>query len=138
MLKQSIIVVSAKKKQFTERTTQYHHNKLFEKDQKRFYEMLEDKKQTIPQPDADEAKSFWSKIRGNACKNRQIAGWPSKVQDENAAAEAQQEFLITVEMVQKACKNMSPWKAAGPDGVQGYWIKEFATLHGRVAHQLNA
>ena len=32
---------------------------------------------------------------------------------------------------------MSPWKAAGPDRVQGYWIKGFTTLHGRVAHQLN-
>ena len=28
---------------------------------------------------------------------------------------AQQEFLIKVEVVQKVCKNMSPWKAAGPD-----------------------
>ena len=69
--------------------------------------------------------------------NRQNAGWLSEVQDENAAGEAQQEFLITVEKVQRACKNMSPWKATGLDGVQGYWIKGFTTLHGRVAHQLN-
>ena len=62
MPKQSIIAVSAKIKQFTDRTTQYHHNKLFEKDQKRFYEMLEGKKQTISQPDVDEAKRFWNNI----------------------------------------------------------------------------
>ena len=31
---------------------------------------------------------------------------------------------------------MSPWKAAEPDGVQGYWIKRFTTLHGKVAHRL--
>ena len=43
MLKQSIIAVSAKIKQFTDRTTQYHHNELLEKDQKRFYKMLEGK-----------------------------------------------------------------------------------------------
>ena len=49
MLKQSIIAVSAEIKQFTDRTTHYHHNKLFEKDQTRFYEMLKDKKQTITQ-----------------------------------------------------------------------------------------
>ena len=58
MLKPSIIAVSAKIKRFTDRTTQYHHNKLFEKDQKMFYEMLEGKKQAITQPDADEAKRF--------------------------------------------------------------------------------
>ena len=54
MLKQSIIVVSAKIKRFTDRTTLYHHNKLFEKNKKRFYEMLKSKKQTITQPDASE------------------------------------------------------------------------------------
>ena len=79
-------------------------------------------------------RDFERTIWENACKHRQNAVWSSEVQDKNAAAETQQEFLKMVEMVQKACKNMSPWKAAGPDGVQGYWIKEFATLHGRVAH----
>ena len=97
--------------------------------------MLESKKQTITKPDADEAKRFWSNIWGNACKHRQNAGWLSEVQDENAAAEAQQEFLIMIEMVQKACRNMSPWKAAGPDSVQENWIQRFTTLRGRVVHQ---
>ena len=78
-------------------------------------------------------KAIFGRMHGN----RQNAGWLSEVQDENSASEAQQEFLITVKRVKKACKNMSPWKAAGPDRVQGYWIKGFTTLHGRVAHQLN-
>ena len=42
-----------------------------------------------------------------------------------------------VEIVWKACKNMSPWIAAVPDGVQGYWIKEFTTFHVSEARQLN-
>ena len=62
MLKQSIIAVSAKIKRVTDRTTQYHHNKLFEKSQKKFYKVLEDKKQTITQP--DEAQVLWSNIWG--------------------------------------------------------------------------
>ena len=44
---------------------------------------------------------------------------------------------LACDCVEKVCKNMSLWKAAGPDGVQGYWIKEFTTWHGRVAHQFN-
>ena len=88
MLKQSIIAVSAKIKQFTDRTTQYHHNKLLEKDQKRFYEMLKGKKQTIIQPDVDKAKRFWRNFWWNACKHRQNAGWLSEAQDKNADAEA--------------------------------------------------
>ena len=29
------------------------------------------------------------------------------------------------------------WKAAGPDGVQGYWLKNLSSLHDRIACQLN-
>lgn len=45
--------------------------------------------------------------------------------------------MITLNMVQKACKGMSPWRAPGHDGVQGFWIKRFTKLHDRIARQLN-
>ena len=31
---------------------------------------------------------------------------------------------------------MAPWKAAGPDGVQGFWLKNFTKLHERLSAQL--
>ena len=137
MLKQSIIAVTAKIKRYTDRATQYHHNKLFEKDQKRFYNILEGKQQAHVQPDAEEAKTFWSNIWGNAGGHKEDADWLREVKRENERVGAQENFVITPCMVQKSCRGMSPWKAPGPDGVQGYWIKRLTSLHERIAGQLN-
>ena len=32
---------------------------------------------------------------------------------------------------------MPNWKSPGPDGVQGYWIKNLSNLHGNIARQLD-
>ena len=32
---------------------------------------------------------------------------------------------------------MPNWKSPGPDGVQGYWIKNLANAHEMIAHQLD-
>ena len=33
---------------------------------------------------------------------------------------------------------MASWKAAGPDGVQGYWTKKLTECHERIAEQLDS
>ena len=30
---------------------------------------------------------------------------------------------------------MANWKAPGPDGVQGFWLKKLTSLHDRIAEQ---
>ena len=32
---------------------------------------------------------------------------------------------------------MASWKSPGPDGLHGYWLKNFITVHARLAEQLN-
>ena len=41
-----------------------------------------------------------------------------------------------MERLKKVLGKMSPWKAAGPDGVQAYWVKNFTSLHCRLVSQL--
>ena len=40
-------------------------------------------------------------------------------------------------MVLLQSKKIPNWKAPGPDGVQGYWIKKLILLHERIAEQTN-
>ena len=40
---------------------------------------------------------------------------------------------ISQEMVKMQCRKMPDWKAAGKDGVQGYWLKNLTSLHPRIA-----
>ena len=40
-------------------------------------------------------------------------------------------------MVTKQLKKIPNWKCPGPDGVQGYWLKNVTELHKRMADQFN-
>ena len=47
----------------------------------------------------------------------------------------QRDIVITLNSIRKQMKRIPNWKAAGPDGVQGYWLKNFGTLHQRLCNQ---
>ena len=50
----------------------------------------------------------------------------------------QENVVITKSLIKAQCRKIPNWKAPGPDGVQGYWIKKFTALHDRTASQMNA
>ena len=51
--------------------------------------------------------------------------------------EKQQDIDLDCDTVRKIIRRTANWKAPGPDGVPGYWIKNFTSLHGRITEQLN-
>ena len=44
---------------------------------------------------------------------------------------------MTLNLVRSQCRKLPNWKAPGPDGVQGYWLKKLSSLHERIAGQVN-
>ena len=40
-------------------------------------------------------------------------------------------------MLKQKLKKVPNWKGPGPDGVQGYWLKNFTCLHERITFQLD-
>ncbi|XP_067940472.1 uncharacterized protein [Watersipora subatra] len=44
---------------------------------------------------------------------------------------------INVVGLKRILGRLSPWKATGSDGVQGYWVKNFTALHTRIVNQMN-
>ena len=55
---------------------------------------------------------------------------------EYADVEKQDDLSISMITVKKLLSKMAPWKAAGPDGVQGFWLKNFTKLHERLSAQM--
>ena len=45
--------------------------------------------------------------------------------------------MITADKVAKMLGKMPNWKSPGPDFVQGFWMKNFTSLHGRMTEQLS-
>ena len=49
----------------------------------------------------------------------------------------QNDIEITTSMVKQQIKTIPNWRAPGPDGIQGFWLKKLTSLHERIASQLN-
>ena len=137
ILKQEITALKCKIERYTTRCEFYRQNKLFETNQKRFYNQL-DSKQDVPTetPKKKKVMEFWTKIWGKTKPHNENAEWISSLEEINNRIEKQGNLVITKTMVKKAAKKMKNWRAAGPDGIQGFWIKNLTSLHERLANQL--
>ena len=67
---------------------------------------------------------------------RQTRG--SCLKDWKRGIQAKQEniTITTDKLKKKKIQRVKNWKAPGPDGLQGYWIKTFTSCHERIATQL--
>ena len=141
-LRQEISALSNKIERYTTRCEFYRQNKLFETNQKRFYDNLKKQHHKEPKdsctPKEEEFLKFWTKIWANKKKHRDNAAWIKKIEKDNAQIPKQDDLHITSEKIQKAVKKMKNWKAAGRDGVQGYWLKNLTNLHERLATHLQS
>ena len=88
-------------------------------------------------PDAGESKNLWNGIRGKSVDHNEGAEWLRDVEEQLADVEKQNDVKITVESVRKCIRKIANWKSPGPDGVQGYWIKNFTSLQKRITEQLD-
>ena len=66
------------------------------------------------------------------------APWLKRVEQElQRKTPKQNNWEITKEILMKAMGKIKNWKAAGPDAVHGYWIKNITALHAGIAYHLN-
>ena len=59
-----------------------------------------------------------------------------ELQSEFNVTKKQEKVDITKEILNKILSRMPNWKSPGPDIVQGFWLKNFSSLYGRVRRQL--
>ena len=137
-LKQRVSAKAAKVRRYEQRITTYRQNRLFAADQKRFYQELDGGVRTGNViPEAEESKAFWNSIWGEEKAHNKEAEWLEELKQERRDINKQRNISITREMVNKQCSRVANWKAPGPDGVHGYWLKKINSLHERIAGFLN-
>ena len=137
-LKQRVKAKSAKIRKYEDRNNAFHQNRLFQSNQKRLFEKLEGcERQDNITPDAEESKNFWANIWDQGTKHNEKAKWLEDVKEKYKSIDQQDEFSISKDTLTTQLKKMPKWKACGPDGVHGYWLKEFSSLHERLAVQLD-
>ena len=84
---------------------------------------------------AEESKQFWRNICSQSADHRKDAKWLQGLQSE-VDVKKQEKIDITTGSLKKILGRMPNWKSPGPDIVQGFWLKNFSSLHERVRLQL--
>ena len=84
----------------------------------------------------EESKKFWGDIWSVEKENKVDAEWLTDIKNERKHT-LQNPVVTTEQMVNTQSRKLPNWKGAGPDGVQGYWLKDFTSLHGKISVELN-
>ena len=124
-LKQRITAKATKVKRYDNRIKQFQGNRNFQTNQGRFLKNLEGKKERTKPPMLKMQQHFGKEY-----------GWIGKVK-ENMPSEKQNTVNNAKDDVKRKLKSMPDWKGAGPDKIQGFWLKSFTALHGVPAAALN-
>ena len=136
-MKQRVTAKKVKLNRYEQRIKQYRQNRLIYIDQKRFYQEIngETRKEKIL-PNAEEGRKFWGGIWDNAKEHNKQAEWLQQIK-ETETYPVQEDIHISKDKVEEQCRKMPNWKAPGPDGVQGLWVKKLTACHQRIAEQMD-
>ncbi|CAF1657578.1 unnamed protein product [Adineta ricciae] len=92
--------------------------------------------------DIHKIRRYWKNIVGVKKDfqehDQHLANWKQSISNVSEGGRIGDD--LTTEMWQEVIKNLKPWKASGPDGIQGFWWKSFPSantyLHKLVYHHL--
>lgn len=86
--------------------------------------------------DIHNVRTYWKGIVGNSKsfdhKNADLVAWANSL-NEVKTDDNFQDYLNS-DLWQNATRKAKPWKAHGPDGLQGFWWKAFKSANARLYH----
>ena len=83
----------------------------------------------------EESKQFWENMWSQSEDHMKDAKWLQDLRSE-VNVKKQEKIDITTGSLKMILGRMPNWKSSGPDLVQGFWLKDFSSLHERVRVQL--
>ncbi|CAG4949543.1 unnamed protein product [Parnassius apollo] len=125
-LKQRIAAWGKRIRRYTERSTRFNQNRLFQSDQKRLYKSLERPmvSGTGPVPNQADTVAFWRSLWSEPV-NHNEGPWTEVVASMCAGITPMDPVTITPDDVAEAVRRAPNWKSPGLDGLHHYWLKGF-------------
>ncbi|CAG4936177.1 unnamed protein product [Parnassius apollo] len=123
-LKQRIAAWGKRIRRYTERSTRFNQNRLFQSDQKRLYKSLERPmvSGTGPVPNQADTVAFWRSLWSEPV-NHNEGPWTEVVASQCAGITPMDPVTITPGDVAEAVRRAPNWKSPGLDGLHHYWLK---------------
>ena len=92
---------------------------------------------TYQQPDDKETERFWSKIWQPQKKHNERAEWVKNIRRELERLEEGPKAEIHIDLLKTTQKRIPNWKKPGHDGIYGFWLKKFTSIHESLALEMN-
>ncbi|CAG5001075.1 unnamed protein product [Parnassius apollo] len=129
-LNQRIAAWGKRIQRYTERSTRFNQNRLFQSDQKRLYESLERPMAsgTGPAPNQADTVTFWRGLWSEPV-NHSEGSWTEVVASQCASITPMDPIIITPDDVAEAVRRAPNWKSPGLHGLRHYWLKGFVVCH---------
>ncbi|CAG5054571.1 unnamed protein product [Parnassius apollo] len=136
-LKQRIAAWGKRIRRYTERSTRFNQNRLFQSDQKRLYKSLERPmvSGTGPVPNQADTVAFWRGLWSEPV-NHNEGPWTDVVASQCAGITPMDPVTITPDDVAEAVRRAPNWKSPGLDGLHHYWLKGFVSDQKRLFKSL--
>ena len=136
-LKQRLKAVQQTIRRYECRTEQYKQTRMFEANQRRLYQIIDDVQwNNVQSPEAEESLEFWTGIWSNPTSHNVDTEWLKKLEKDLKDIEKQDDILIDSDKVRVQLRKVPNWKSPGPDGLQVYWLKNFTSCVDRIAKHL--
>ncbi|CAG5051600.1 unnamed protein product [Parnassius apollo] len=135
-LKQKIAAWGKRIRRYTERSTRFNQNRLFQSDQKRLCKSLERPmvSGTGPAPNQADTVAFWRSLWSEPV-NLNEGPWTEVVARQCAGITPMDPVIITPDDVAEAVRRAPNWKSPELDGRHQYWLKGFMVCHAVLARQ---
>ncbi|KAL1448229.1 hypothetical protein WDU94_006605 [Cyamophila willieti] len=125
-------------RRYTRRSDQYHQNKMFRTDRKKFYRRLNNQCTSINEhPEQQNVEQFWSTIFENEVQHNSDAEWIQLEEDKYDGMNPDEWRDLNVDELEDTIKKSQNWKSPGPDKVTNFWIKHLKSLHSHLSNAIN-
>ena len=88
-------------------------------------------------PHAEESIKFWSELWDKPVDHSRNAEWIMTVEEELESVTQQGNINIPKKDASIHLWKMLNWKAPDPDGLHGFWLKKFTSLHQVIVKHLD-
>ena len=134
---QKVLAKEGRLKRYRQRVKQYRQNRLFQNNERKFYQRLGgDDNKTYQQPDAKETERFWTKI-WQPKQHNEKAEWIKHITRELEEHKEGPKAEIITDLFKTTLKKVANWKTPGHDGIHGFLFKNFTSIHDRLALEMN-
>ena len=141
VLKQKITSCASRLRIYKSRILCRKQNSMFRHNEKAFYSSLQQRiSEGLPAPDLHQLQSFWQGLFEKDSSANLHASWLAGLSPNFTVAgrAAIGVSLIDVDCFHYCVMKLRHWAGPGPDGIQGFWVKQFSALHHSLLLTFNA